>query len=338
MYNSGQMELWWENGILPPLPPDGCRCEVALTVARTFGVAEGGGSKEGVTWARGKDLFVLTRAFLSSSIPSHSYNTRFFTSRRLFFFLYLFYTYFSAFYSAVFILKYQGVTMRIPLHCENKTTSKVAPRHRGIAILTATAKPPLGITSTAPWFRYPHCGRPDPFVESLPRRRDFTILTATNQTPFWNHFHDAVVWLSSLWPTKPIRGITSPASRFRYPHCGRPNPSMESLPQCRGFTILTATDQTPWFHIHGATDSLLSLWTPKTPPWNHFHGAVDPLPRIFLPEMEFVRLAAAVTFHPSPYSPVNRHVLTGRPACFSTTPNCTPFPPTTPRAASLHHC
>ena len=329
-------ELWWENGILPPLPPDGCESEVALTVARMFGVAEGGAEQRRSHVGKGEGSFCLYARF--PFIIIHSYNTRFFTSRRLFFFFYLFYTYFSAFFSALFILKYQCVTMRIPLHCENKKTYKVSPRHRGIAILTATAKPPLGITCTAPWFRFPHCGRPDPSVESLPRRRGFTILTGTDQTPSWNQFHGAVVSLSSLRPTKLLRGIASTASRFRYPHCGRPNPSTESLPRRRGFTILTATDQTPRIHFHGATDSLISPQPRNTPPCNHFHGAVDPLPRIFLPETEFVRLAVAATFPPSPYSPVNRRVLTGRPACFLTMPNSTPFPPTTPRAVSLHHC
>ena len=167
----------------------------------------------------------------------------------------------------------------------------------------------------APWDRYSHCDR---------------------ETSPWNHFHSAMGSLSSLRPTKPLRGIASTASRFHYPHCDRPNPSSESLSRRRDFTILTATDQTPWIHFHGATDSLISLRPPNTPPWNYFHGAVDPLPRIFLPETEFVRLAAAATFPPSPYSPVNHRVLTGRPACFSTTPNSTPFPPTTPRAVSLH--
>ena len=173
-------------------------------------------------------------------------------------------------------------------------------------------------------------------LESLPRHRGFTILTAADQTPLWNRFHGVAVSLSSLRPTKPLRGINSTAPWFRYPHCGRPNPFTESLPRRRGFTILTATDQTPWIHFHGTTDSLISLRPPNTPSWNHFHGAMDPLPRIFLPETEIVRLAVAATFPPSPYSPVNRRVLTGRPACFSTTPNSTPFPPTTPRAVSLH--
>ena len=141
----------------------------------------------------------------------------------------------------------------------------MAPRRRGIAILTPTAKPPLGITSTAPWFHYPHCNRPNPFVESLPRRRGFAILTAAEQTPPWNRFHGVAVSLSSLRPTKPLRGITSTAPWFRYPHCGRPNPSTESLPRRRGFTILTATDQTPWIHFHGATDSLISLRPPNNP-------------------------------------------------------------------------
>ena len=139
----------------------------------------------------------------------------------------------------------------------------------------------------------------------------------TNQIPPWNYFHGVAVSLSSLRPTKPLRGITSTVSWFHYLHCNRP---------------------TPWIHFHGTTDSLFSLLPPNTPPWNHFHSTMDPLPRIFLPETEFVRLAAAVTFPPSPYSPVNCRVLTGRPTCFSTTPNSTPFPPTTPRAASLHHC
>ena len=147
-----------------------------------------------------------------------------------------------------------------------------------------------------------------------------------------------MVSLSSLRLTKPLPGITSMVSQFNYPHCDRPIPFVESLPRRCGFTILTATNQTPWIHFHGATDSRFMLQPPNTPPWNYFHGAMDPLPRIFLPETEFIRLAAAATFPPSPYSPVNRHVLTGRPACFSTTPNSTPFPPTTPRAASLHHC
>ena len=39
-------ELWWENGLLPPLLPDGCECEVALTVAWTFGVAQGGAKQK----------------------------------------------------------------------------------------------------------------------------------------------------------------------------------------------------------------------------------------------------------------------------------------------------
>ena len=184
-------------------------------------------------------------------------------------------------------------------------------------------------------------------LQSLPWRRGFAILTAADQNPpwnrfhgiavslsslrltkppSWNHFHGVVVSLSSLRPTKPLRGNTSTASQFHYPHCDRPIPFVESLPRRRGFTILTATDQTPWIHFHGATDSLFSLRPPYTPPWNHFHGAVDPLPRIFLPETVFVRLGAAVTFPASPYSSVNCHMLTDRSACFSTTPNSTPFP------------
>ena len=115
----------------------------------------------------------------------------------------------------------------------------MAPRHHGIAILTVTAKPPLGITSTAPWFRCPLCGRPNASVESLPWRRGFTILTAADQTPPWNCFHGVAVSLSLLRPTKPLRGITSTAPWFHYPHCDRPN-SVDSLPRRHRLTNLTA--------------------------------------------------------------------------------------------------
>ena len=47
------------------------------------------------------------------------------------------------------------------------------PRRRGFTIFPATAKPPLEITSTAPWFHYPHCDRKTPPLESLPQRRGF---------------------------------------------------------------------------------------------------------------------------------------------------------------------
>ena len=163
-------------------------------------------------------------------------------------------------------------------------------------------------------------------LESLPRRHGFIILTATAKTPPWNDFHGVEVSLSSLQPTKSLRGITSTASRFHYLHCGRPNPFVESLPQRHGFTILTATDQTPWVHLHSTTHWLFSLQPPNNPPWNHFHSAMNPLPRIFLLETEFVQLAAAATFPPAPYSPVNCRVLTGRPTYFSIMPNSTPFP------------
>ena len=93
--------------------------------------------------------------------------------------------------------------------------------------------------STAPWNCYSHCD---------------------GETSPWNHFHVAVVSLFSLRTTRLLRGIASTASRFHYPHCNRPNPLVESLPQRRSFTILTAADQTaPWNRFHGVTVSLSSL-------------------------------------------------------------------------------
>ena len=112
----------------------------------------------------------------------------------------------------------------------------------------------------APWFRYPHCGRPNPsveslsrhrgftiltvtdqtpFMESLPRRRGFTILTVADQTPPWKNFYGVAVSLSSLRLPNALCGITSTASWFHYPHCDRPN-SVDSVPQRNGRTILTA--------------------------------------------------------------------------------------------------
>ena len=67
--------VWWENGILPPLQPDGCESEVALTVARTFGVAEGGAEQRRSHVGKGEGSFCLCVRF--PFIIIHSYNTRF---------------------------------------------------------------------------------------------------------------------------------------------------------------------------------------------------------------------------------------------------------------------
>ena len=125
-------------------------------------------------------------------------------------------------------------------HCDRET-SPWNHFHGAVVLLSLLqlTKPLRGITSTTPWFRYPHCGRPNPSVESLPRLRGFTILTATDQTPSWNHFHGAMVSLTSLWPTKPLYGITSTALWFHYPHCDQPN-SVDSLPWRHRLTNLTA--------------------------------------------------------------------------------------------------
>ena len=100
-------------------------------------------------------------------------------------------------------------------------------------------KPLRGIASTASRFHYPHCNRPNRFVESLPRRRGFAILTAADQTPPWNLFHSIAVSLSSLRLTKPLHGITSTVSGFHYPHFDRPN-SVDSLPWRHRLTNLAA--------------------------------------------------------------------------------------------------
>ena len=56
-------ELWWENGILPSLPPDGCECEVALTVAPMFGVAEGGAKQRRSHVEKGEGSFCSCACF-----------------------------------------------------------------------------------------------------------------------------------------------------------------------------------------------------------------------------------------------------------------------------------
>ena len=69
--SSGCITLWWENGILPPLPPDGCECEVALTVARTFGVAEGGVKQRRSHVGKGEGSFCSCARFPFIIIPFH---------------------------------------------------------------------------------------------------------------------------------------------------------------------------------------------------------------------------------------------------------------------------
>ena len=143
----------------------------------------------------------------------------------------------------------------------------MAPRHREIAILIPTRKPPLGITSKAPWFHYPHCNR---------------------KTPPWNHFHSVEVSLSLLRPTKSLRGITSPVSRFHYPHGDRPNPFVDSLPWRRDFTIFTATDQlhgftstAPRTHYSRSGRQTLPLGITSTAPWIHYPGFSSPKRSLF---------------------------------------------------------
>ena len=123
----------------------------------------------------------------------------------------------------------------------NRETSPWNHFHGAVVSLSSLqpTNPLHGITSTVPWYRYPHCGRPNRSVESLSRRHGFTILTATDQTPLWNHFQGAMVSLSTLQPTKLLQGITSTASWFYYPHCDRPN-SVDSLPRRHRLMNLTA--------------------------------------------------------------------------------------------------
>ena len=66
--------LWWENGILPPLSPDGCEREAALTVARTFGVAEGGAERRRSHVGKGGGSF-CSRARFPSNIHHPIQNT-----------------------------------------------------------------------------------------------------------------------------------------------------------------------------------------------------------------------------------------------------------------------
>ena len=76
-------ELWWENAILPPLPPDSYECEVPLMVAQTFGVAKGGAKQRRSHVGKAEGSFCLCAYFsfiIIHSIPFIKTHV-FFTSR-----------------------------------------------------------------------------------------------------------------------------------------------------------------------------------------------------------------------------------------------------------------
>ena len=166
-------------------------------------------------------------------------------------------------------------------------------------------------------FHYPHCKRPNPFVKSLPRHRGFAILTVADQTPPWNRFHGVAVSLSSLRPTKPLQGITSTASGFHYPHCDRPN-SVDSLPRFHRLTNLAAAAKhSPLESLSRRRGSTTQDFPPRNRVCSNCSGRDFPSLALFSSQSSHVNRQACVLLDYTKFHP---------------------FSPTTPRAASLHHC